>query len=291
MIEAATGLRHYMKFLLPVSACAVVYLMGSAQAYPMMSWQEYKSHTYKWPYIYQIDTPGGGSLLYFGAEHLYLPRDPQFSKIEALWNQFHPEIVFNEGNTPDIGQSNKEQAIERYGEVGLVIFLARREAHKVYFQSIDPKFEKEVAALRKKYLAKQLKMFYILRQKSTHDRMSKPESSLETYLDNFIKNDLRALKAHPNSISELESIYAEYFPDRGSYKDAPYSLVDPAPDPTVTETIFNEISRASTEYRDQFMIGQISRFVCQKRVFAVVGATHVVMQEPAIRKLLSEKCS
>jgi pheromone shutdown protein TraB len=93
------------------------------------------------------------------------------------------------------------------------------------------------------------------------------------------------LKAQPNTITELESICAKYF--SGSYKDAPYSSVDP----TVTETILNEIARASSEYRDQFMVKKIARTVCeQKRVFAVVGGSHVVMQEPAIRKLLSEKC-
>ena len=283
--------RSFYKKLLTSAFAFLLYLTGATEAYEIMSWQEYKSYSYSWPYSYRINTSHGG-LLYFGVEHSYRPQAYQFSQIETLWKQFRPEIAFNEGNTPPIGRINKKRSIKKYGEVGLIVFLSKQDtAHSIHLESLDPKFEEEVAFLRRRYSGEQLKVFYVLRQKSTYDRMSKPAVSLNEYLDDFIRNELRILDAPPNSITELQSIYAKYFPDKGLYRRATYSLVDPAPDPTVKETVFNEISRASIEYRDQFMIGQILRFVCQKRVLAVVGATHVVMQEPALRALLPEKCS
>ena len=62
--------------------------------------------------------------------------------------------------------------------------------------------------------------------------------------------------------------------------------------PSCDETLLNTISSDSTDYRDHFMVDLILRTVCQqKRVFVVVGWSHVVRQEPALRALLSEKCS
>ena len=50
-----------------------------------------------------------------------------------------------------------------------------------------------------------------------------------------------------------------------------------------TGTLFNDMSRMSSEYRDRYMIEMLQRHLrARERVFAVVGGTHVVMQEPAL---------
>jgi hypothetical protein len=246
---------------------------GSAQPYPVMSWQEYSSHASEYeknvPYVLQINTPRGG-LLYFGVKHSHDPKDPQFSKMETLWRQFHPEIAFNEGGTPPVEQSKRDEAIEKYGDPGSVRYLAMRD--KIQIESNEPKPEDEVKELLKKFSAEKIKTFYILRQIPEYYRMPSPTTSLDKYLEDSFSfyGGFPGLNVPPNSISELAE-----------------SLVDPAG----TGTIFNEISRASTDYRDQFMVGLILRTACEKRVFAVVGWSHVVMQEPAIRELLKKKCS
>jgi len=90
----------------------------------------------------------------------------------------------------------------------------------------------------------------------------------------------------PKSISEVESAFARNFPGQGSYKDAKPSWFDP----TLTGTVFNTISRDSSDFRDRYMLNLIARTVGEKkRVFAVVGASHVVMQEKAIRDMLNGK--
>ena len=257
--------------------------MASAQPYRMMSWQEYSSYSHSWPYIMMIYTHEGG-LLYFGVNHSHNPQNDQFYEIDALWKQFKPEIAFNEGNTPPLERS-RNRAIRKYGEPGIVTYLAARD--HVSLESIDSEPAKEVAELGKTFRPEQLALFYVLRQKLEYNRIPSPKPSLRDYLQGWIKsyNEVAGLNIPPSSFAELQSTYSQIFPGRGSLMNASDSSVDP----TQAGSILNEISRASVEYRDQFMVAQISRAVLNgKRVFAVVGATHVVMQESAIRMLLTE---
>jgi hypothetical protein len=241
---------------------------------------------YRWPYILNIYTAHGG-LFYFGVSHSHDPESEQFSEIEAFWKQFQPEIAFNEGNTPSVDNKTRNEAIQDGGDPGLVSYLAARDNVKV--KSMDPTLTDEVAQLRNRFPSEQLKTFYILRQVPEYDRLPAPKLSLDQYLETWIDDlsKVPGLSGPPNSISELRSNFAKHFPDKGPYREAAATLVDPA----ATGTVFNEISRASSECRDRFMANLIVETVCDhKRVFAVVGGSHVVMQEPAIRKLLTQKC-
>jgi hypothetical protein len=58
-------------------------------------------------------------------------------------------------------------------------------------------------------------------------------------------------------------------------------------DPTNTDTPLNSISRASSDYRNCYMVPMLAAAARHgKRVFVVVGGSHVIMQEPALRSLL-----
>jgi hypothetical protein len=234
--------------------------------------------------------PNGG-LFYFGIQHSDDPTDEQFQEIETFWKQFKPDVAFNEGGDLSVEGNTRSEVIRKYGEPGLVRYLALR--HHVPVKSMEPKFAEEIAELLKKYSPEHVKIFYIIRDMAGYDRKRFPDKTREQYLQDEIArySAVAALKnVPPTSAQELEPTFAKYFPGLGSYnnKDALVGWVDPAS----AKTLLNKISRDSTEYRDQFMVDLISRTVCQqKRVFVVVGWSHVVRQEPAIRTLLSEKCS
>jgi pheromone shutdown protein TraB len=52
----------------------------------------------------------------------------------------------------------------------------------------------------------------------------------------------------------------------------------------MSETFLNDISRASSDYRDGFMVQLLVQHLSEgQRVFAVVGGSHVVMQERLLR--------
>jgi hypothetical protein len=61
-------------------------------------------------------------------------------------------------------------------------------------------------------------------------------------------------------------------------------------DPVERDTFLNEISRASSDYRDGYVVSLLVQHVEEvQRVFAVMGGSHVVMQEPALRGLLRRR--
>jgi len=268
--------------LLPI-VCISLVLTGCAESRRLMSWQEYSRRSYTWPYLLNIYTIGGGSLLYFGARHSNDPNDQQFSEIEYHWAQFKPDIAFNEGGDPPVEKTRNEE-IRKYGEPGLVRFLAARD--NIPVRSLDPTRSEEVAILRKKYPLEQIKMFYLLRQMTEYQRIVGGDESREEYLLKTIEvlNTVPGLDVRPKSISEIESTFARNFPGQGNYKDASPSWFDPDP----AGTVFNSISRTDTDFRDRYIVDLISRTIGEKkRVFAVIGATHVVREERAIREMTS----
>ncbi len=255
-----------------------------------MSWEEYSRNSYSWPYILNIYEPHGG-LFYVGVQHSNDPTEEHFQEIEMFWKQFNPDIAFNEGGDFSVEGNTRSEVIRNYGEPGLVRFLAVR--HHIAVNSMEPKFTEEVTELLKKYSPEQVKIFYIMRDMVAYDRGQFPNKTREQCLQDAIARysaEAALRNVPPTSVRELEPTFAKYFPGLGSpnNKDALVGWVDPAS----AETLLNKISRDSTEYRDQFMVAIIARSVCeQKRVFVVVGWSHIVRQEPAIRALLSEKCS
>jgi hypothetical protein len=91
------------------------------------------------------------------------------------------------------------------------------------------------------------------------------------------------LNVRPTSIRELESAYSLYFPNRGSFKYVQASWFDPRN----SEMFLNDIAARDNLYRDQYMMNLLTtRVQSGNRVFAVVGFTHVIRQEPALRSIL-----
>ncbi len=266
--------------------CLLIILTGSVRAkhVRLMSWKDYSRQSHSWPYVLNIQTPEG-HLLYFGARHTKDPTDPQISEIERSWTEFHPDVALNEGGNPPT-EKTRDEAVGKYGEPGLVRFLAARD--KVPVQSIDPTRAAEVAELSKTFPAEQLKLFFVLLVVTEYGRVYQGEAkTLEEELRRVfpILAATPGLNGPPNSIPELEATYARYLPYHGTFKDARPSWFDPVK----SENFLNQIARRGSEYRNRYMVDLLTREVKDgKRVFAVVGGTHVVMQERAIRSLLGK---
>ena len=61
--------------------------------------------------------------------------------------------------------------------------------------------------------------------------------------------------------------------------------------PVVTDTIINNVCRQASMLRDQYIIASIDQLIQDgKNIFVVYGATHAVMQEPAIKDIWNKKC-
>ncbi len=268
---------HRLLLMIPVLALSA----GCAAREPrIMTWTEYARVREAWPHVLRFE-PRRGALLYFGARHTHAVDDPQVERIERLWTSFAPTIAFNEGGDPPVAPT-RDAAVAQYSEAGLVRFLAARD--DVPCMSLDPTPGDEFAHLRRSFAAADVKLFFVARAVAQHvDRAGRDDAAAECDRVLRILNARPGLGTTPASTAEVETALHERFPDLASVGDVRLAWFDP----TRTETVFNRVSRESNEYRDRAIVAVLARAVHDgQRVFAVVGGTHVVMQEGALAGLL-----
>lgn len=247
----------------------------------IMSYDEYARSPWHFPYVVE-STTGHGRLLYIGTRHFFDPGDPQAELIETLWREFRPTLAFNEGGNPPTLDSAAE-AVARHGEPGLVRFRAARDGVPV--RDIEPP-ESAIAAdlVRAGHRPEEVKLFLVLLAYDTYRRAKSDETP-----DEFIARVLRVesrtadLPGPPNTVAELATLYAELFPQQPDWRAVPSHWFAP----THTDTLFNRLARRMSQLRDRHMVDLLVDAVRRgERVFAVVGGSHVVMQEAALRSRL-----
>jgi hypothetical protein len=217
----------------------------------------------------------------FGAQHTNDPSHPQLGEVERLWREFRPQVAFSEGGIRPAARS-LDDAVTRFGEAGLLRLLADRD--HVALRNLEPQEDEEAAVLAPQFQPGQVKLFYVLRNISSGapaDGRSLEErrrAALES------ARQRQRLSGPPNSLKELDAAAARLLPELMDWHSIPRSWFDP----TRAETFLNEIARRSSDYRNCYMIPLVVQAVREgKRVSVVVGGTHVVMQEEALRSALS----
>lgn len=268
-----------MRGLVRVGECLMFLTLVACATRPpgIMTWSEYSWKEEAWPYVLDLSS-GHGRLLYFGAAHSFDPADPQMRQIEEAWTSFHADIAFTEGGFPPI-ESSRDEAVKKAGEPGLVRFLAARD--DVPTTTLDPSRPEEVAHLATSFSREQIKLFFVLRSV-----MQLVQRSAGTGVDDeaarllAIYGGTPGLRGSPRTVTELQDAYVKYFPKSGHYSGTPKTWFDPVQG----GTFLNEIARVSSEYRDMYIVRLLVQHVREgQRVFAVIGGSHVVMQEPALR--------
>ena len=243
----------------------------------LMTWPEYAQLRPEWPYVLRLSA-SPGELLYFGAVHTSDPDHPQLEEIEREWERFQPDIAFTEGGLPPLA-ATRDEAVRNYGEPGFVRFLASRD--DVPTTTLDPSRAEQVAELGRDFSREQIKLFFLLRSVSQYVQRS-GEAGLDAELDRIlgIYATSPGLGGPPRSVEELAVAYEEWFPESGRYSTVPAAWFDPV----VSETFLNDINRALSDYRDLYIVRLLTNAVADEhRVFAVIGGTHVVMQERTLR--------
>ena len=110
---------------------------------------------------------------------------------------------------------------------------------------------------------------------------SKP--SYEKYMGGFAEFIARRLSLEPSlsPLAFLDALYEKEFGHALDWETFPDEIVCPL----VWESFNNEICRQSSYFRDSSQVGTLLETVqTHHKVFAVVVASHVVMQERALRK-------
>jgi len=248
----------------------------------IMTFDEYAKVSHGYPYIVELKI-GKGALLYFGARHIYDPKNAQVAQIEKLWNEFRPTVAYHESTGTSLSKT-VDEAVSKSGESGLVRFLAAQGKVPVF--SLEPNRNDEVAMMLKTYTPEQIKLFFVLRQVPQF-RERKTDETLETFMTTFLSNVSRIAgleSAPPNTIAELDKSALWLSPQLKDWRTADRSWSDPV----ASQAYTNQIARLSSEFRDLHMVKLLIDKVKQgERVFAVVGGSHVVMQERALKAVSS----
>jgi hypothetical protein len=260
--------------ILGLSPVLAILLACTTAAPGIMTFEAYRRTEHPTPYIIQLSVPRG-SLLYYGAAHVYDATHPQILDIQRRWAQFKPTYALNEGGTPPV-LDTVEETVGRNGEAGLVRWLAKQDAIPV--ETLDPTNAQLLAASAERFTPEEFKLSSVLRQVSQQNRRS----------EQFRASDLEAevsrvpgMEGPPRTVAELETSTTKLLPMLTNWRAVPAEWFDPAIDPP---TWLNDLARFTSDYRDDFMLQRvITKLEQGHRVFAVVGATHVVMQERAVR--------
>lgn len=270
--------------LLRFRALALIVPLGwcltQVQSGLIMSWEEFARQPPRTPCVLQFRS-GTGALLYYGAKHTYSPGDLQIAEIERLWSEFRPTLAFSEGGVRPAAASVVE-AVRRYGEPGLVRVLADRQ--RVRIRSIEPPQGEEIGAMLREWPAERVKLYYFLRAMMGFGRGGQ-EQPVTAYAAAQLGSltQTRGLGGAPVTIGEVETAIAKLNPPLADWRAVPESWFNPRR----SEAFTNEFSRRLSLFRDGYMLRNLVEAVRGgERVFAVVGSSHVVMQERALQAAL-----
>lgn len=248
----------------------------------IMSYKEYGTIRHERPYILRF-TQAKGALLYFGIGHVYDPKDKQIAQLEKEFAEFRPTLILNESGTPPVAET-AEQAIEKYGEPGLMSFLAKK--NNIPIKSLDPPQMEEIKYIlsTRRWTLEQVFLFYVLRripQNAKKVTRQSAEAMVQEAMDRSAK--LPGFESLPKTIAEFDALAKKHFADVKDWRAIEQKVFDPNPD---LDWFTNDIADASVQYRGRFMVKILATEVAKgERVFAVVGASHVVKQEKALNKI------
>lgn len=243
-----------------------------------ISWKDYASQPRNEPYVLEFEE-GTFGLLYYGAFHKVDLEHPQFEDIEERWDEFNPSVAFCEGSIWPL-EETRQEAIRKHGEQGLLRYLAARD--NVPVKSFDPSFSQQALFLKKCFLPNHVKIYFVLRQAIINRTLKREVNTL------YVTQILKSFKGNthydcpPRSSADFEFLVEKVFPELEDWQMIPSSYFHWEEEGRFLARIHHRLN----EYRDKVMLDHLRAAIKKgERVFALVGRSHVVMQESALRDL------
>jgi len=245
-----------------------------------LSWEDYINQPRSEPYVLELKERTY-RLLYYGAFHKVDIEHPQFEDIEERWEGFKPTLALCEGGIWPLEKSRND-AIRKHGEQGLLRFLAARDS--IPLKCFDPSLHYQALFLKRAFLPTHVKIYFVLRQ-AIINRILKRDINKTDYVTQILRSfkGVKRYDCPPKSLTEFEFLVSKLFPELDDWRMIP---------PTFFYSVerghfLAEIHYRVNEYRDNIMVKNlIAELKKGERVFAVVGRSHVVMQEPTLLSVL-----
>jgi len=226
---------------------------------------------------YLVDVRRDGSrLLLFGGLHSTDPGDPTFDAIAAAFAEVAPTFALHEGTPPAL-EPDREVAIRRHGEAGLVRHLAARAG--IGTASMDIPLAEEAALLRRRIGQRNALVFLVVRQLASFNRKT-ARMDFAAYFGEFFETIAPALQLATIDWPLIEAEHARLLGRPLVVGEVTGLETNPMRDDLPTQ----RIARWSNRRRDAYMLRRLLASLREhERVFATVGVTHAVMLEPALR--------
>jgi hypothetical protein len=249
-------------------------------AAPIMTPEEHDRHPHARPYILDL-THGSGKLVLIGVDHTKDPSNYQIDTIKARFAASQPSVALVEGRMGFfIGPLGP--GVRQFGESGAVYSLAR--SADIPIRTLEPAIEDEIAMLREQWSPERVTLYYVLRGFMSDRGDATGDDATQIAASVLAKRGtLPGLDGAISSIDELDSLYRADFPGAPDWRVQPEEFMWPGRH----DSYLNEMATLSSKVRDEHMVRLLVHLVEKgERVFAVVGASHVIMQEPALRAVL-----
>lgn len=270
----------------------------------LMTFEEYAEKEHDTPYVFETEH-GNKKITYFGAAHSANLESPMFEQIREKFDEIKPQMVFVEGITnlknrkqeiiEWLRSINEAEAIRQMGETGFISKLAIKTGTN--FDSPEPNPKEEIKSLENHgFSREEIFAYYAYRQQvhyfrvKEEDRNIPVEEYLSKYIQNFQKNT--NWKNFNYSFNHLKEIGKKIWGEQGDIKKNYHSRVNPVPSEVKRRNWrrVNEVAQQSSYFRDKYIIHRIEETMKKyDRLFIVYGASHAVMQEPALRRMLENK--
>lgn len=234
----------------------------------------------------------GKKLVFMGTKHVNNPDDPLFDQIQNKFNELKPDMIFIEGKR--FINTQKDKTREYYNNKSLEECIQEGESTfalklaidaGIDFESPEPSYGKEIKYLLESgYSQSDIHKYYTYRIIYQFQREF-PKSTItacKEYIAKYMQRFREASGWDNEILTKLdESILAEI----GTGDNRRYSSQsDPTPWEGVEYTPTKQISAASGQYRDEYIFERIvSGLDTYDTVFVVYGASHAIVQEPALR--------
>ena len=241
----------------------------------ILSFAEYAAMRHPTPYL--VDVEGDGfHLLLLGGHHSSDPAHPIFGSIDAAFARLSPTFALHEGTPPAV-EPEREIAIRRHGEAGLVRHLAARAG--IGTDSMDIPLAEEAALLHRRFGPQDALVFLAVRQLASFNRKT-ARMDFHAYFGDFFETIAPALELASIDWALIEAEHARLL----GHPLVAGQVTGLETNPMRDELPSQRIARWSHRRRDEFMLRRLLDAVRRHpRVFATVGVTHAVMLEPALR--------
>jgi len=241
----------------------------------ILSFAEYATIRHPTPYLVEVGRDGS-RLVLLGGHHSSDPADSMFGDIDAAFARLSPSLALHEGTPPAV-EPDREIAIRRHGEAGLVRHLAARAG--IGTESMDIPLAEEAELLRRRIGERNALVFLVVRQLASFNRKT-ARMDFDAYFGDFFETIAPALQLATIDWPLIEAEHARLLGRPLVAGQVTGLETNPMRDDLPTQ----RIARWSNRQRDEYMLRRLlEAFRRHQRVFATVGVTHAVMLEPALR--------